>query len=56
VYFLYLAWRLWKSAATLAVTGNTTFGRVLSALHGDGVLEVSTAGDRSRRDIRLLEL
>jgi hypothetical protein len=39
---------------TLAVTGNTISGRVLSALQGDGVLEASTAGDRSRRDIRCL--
>jgi hypothetical protein len=28
VYFLYLAWRLWKSVVTLAVTGNTNSGRV----------------------------
>jgi hypothetical protein len=28
VYFLYLAWRLWKSVVTLAVTGNTVSGRV----------------------------
>jgi hypothetical protein len=28
VYFLYLAWRLWKSVVTLAVTWNTIFGRV----------------------------
>jgi hypothetical protein len=28
VYFLYLAWRLWKSVVTLAVTGNTISGRV----------------------------
>jgi hypothetical protein len=28
VYFLYSAWRLWKSIVTLAVTGNTIFGRV----------------------------
>jgi uncharacterized membrane protein len=27
VYFLYLAWRLWKSVVTLAVTGNTISGR-----------------------------
>jgi hypothetical protein len=24
---LYLAWRLWKSVVTLAVTGNTIYGR-----------------------------
>jgi hypothetical protein len=29
VYFLYLAWRLWKSVVTLAVTGNTISGRVV---------------------------
>jgi hypothetical protein len=29
--FLYLAWRLWKSVVTLAVTGNTISGRVDSA-------------------------
>jgi hypothetical protein len=28
VYFLYLAWRLWKSVVTLAVTGNTFSGQV----------------------------
>jgi hypothetical protein len=28
VYFVYLAWRLWKSVVTLPVTGNTIFGRV----------------------------
>jgi multisubunit Na+/H+ antiporter MnhE subunit len=28
VYFLYLAWRLWKSVVTLAVTGNTISGRL----------------------------
>jgi hypothetical protein len=28
VYFVYLAWRLWKSVVTLAVTGNTISGRV----------------------------
>jgi hypothetical protein len=27
VYFLYLAWRLWKSVVTLAVSGNTISGR-----------------------------
>jgi hypothetical protein len=26
--FLYLAWRLWKSVVTLAVTRNTIYGRV----------------------------
>jgi hypothetical protein len=25
---LYLAWRLWKSVVTLAVTGNTNSGKV----------------------------
>jgi hypothetical protein len=29
VYFLYLAWRLWKSVVTLAVTGNSISGRVV---------------------------
>jgi hypothetical protein len=28
VYFLYLAWRVWKSVVTLAVTRNTNSGRV----------------------------
>jgi hypothetical protein len=37
VYFLYLAWRLWKSVVTLAVTGNTISGRSFSTLQGDGV-------------------
>jgi hypothetical protein len=29
VYFLYLAWRLWKSVVTLAVTENTISSRVV---------------------------
>jgi hypothetical protein len=29
VYTLYLAWRLWNSVVTLAVTGNTISGRVV---------------------------
>jgi hypothetical protein len=29
VYFLYLAWRLWKSVVTLAVTGNIISGWVV---------------------------
>jgi hypothetical protein len=29
VYFLYLAWRLWKSVVTLTVTGNTISSRVV---------------------------
>jgi hypothetical protein len=29
VYFLYLAWRLWKSVVTLAVTRNTASGCVI---------------------------
>jgi hypothetical protein len=32
VYFLYLAWRLWKSVVTLAVTGNTVSGRVFGVI------------------------
>jgi hypothetical protein len=37
--FLYLAWRLWKSVVTLAVTGITNSGRVfqhqrLPVFHG----------------------
>jgi hypothetical protein len=27
---LYLAWRFWKSVVTLAVTGNTIYGRFFS--------------------------
>jgi hypothetical protein len=46
VYFLYLAWRLWKSVVTLAVTGNTISGRVFRRSQGDGVSEASTAVDR----------
>jgi hypothetical protein len=33
-YFLYLAWRLWKSVVTLAVTENSISGRVFD-LQGD---------------------
>jgi hypothetical protein len=29
VYFLYLAWPLWKSVVTLAVTGNNIYARVI---------------------------
>jgi hypothetical protein len=29
VYFLYLAWRLWRSVVTLAVTRNTISNRLL---------------------------
>jgi hypothetical protein len=43
--FLYLAWRLWKSVVTLAVTGNTISGRVFGVT-GDGVSEASTAVDQ----------
>jgi hypothetical protein len=46
VYFLYLAWRLWKSVVTLAVTGNTISGRVFRRQKGDGVSEASIAVDR----------
>jgi uncharacterized membrane protein len=35
--FLYLAWRLWKSVVTLAVTGNTIYGRFLWLSEGAGV-------------------
>jgi hypothetical protein len=46
VYFLYLAWRLWKSVVTLAVTGNTISGR-FSASEGVGVTEASIVVDRN---------
>jgi hypothetical protein len=35
LYFLYLAWRFWKSVVTLAVTGNTISGRIFAASEGD---------------------
>jgi hypothetical protein len=34
VYFLYLAWRLWKSVVTLAVKGNTVSCRLLLLFRG----------------------
>jgi hypothetical protein len=43
VYFLYLAWRLWKSVVTLAVTGNTISGRVVQAPEGADVSVASIA-------------
>jgi hypothetical protein len=51
---LYLAWRLWKSVVTLAVTGNTISGRVFRR-HRVTVFQghrVPLTG--SRRDIRLV--
>jgi hypothetical protein len=53
-YFLYLAWRLWKSVVTLAVTGNTISGRVfrrrmVTVLHWHRLLLTGC-----RRDIRLV--
>jgi hypothetical protein len=45
VYFLYLAWRLWKSVVTLAVTRNTISGRIFG-VRGDSVSEASNAVDR----------
>jgi hypothetical protein len=53
VYFLYLAWRLWKSVVTLAVSG-ILFPVGFSALQGVSVSEASTAVDRFRRDIRFV--
>jgi hypothetical protein len=46
VYFLYLAWRFWKSVVTLAVTGNTISGRGSPASEGASVSEASNAVDR----------
>jgi hypothetical protein len=51
---LYLAWRLWKSVVTLAVTGNTISGRVFRR-HRVSIYEghrVPLTGNR--RDIRLV--
>jgi hypothetical protein len=45
VYFLYLAWRLWKSVVTLAVTG-ILFPVGFSASESDSVSEASNAVDR----------
>jgi hypothetical protein len=45
VYFLYLAWRLWKSVVTLAVTG-IVFPVGFFGVAGDGVSVASTAVDR----------
>jgi hypothetical protein len=56
VYFLYLAWRLWKSVVTLPVTGNTIFASSFSTLQGDGVSEASIAVDRKSRGHTVGEL
>jgi hypothetical protein len=53
VYFLYLAWRLWKSVVTLAVTG-VLFPVEGFDVPGDGVSEASTAVDRKSMDLRLV--
>jgi hypothetical protein len=45
VYFLSLAWRLWKSVVTLAVSG-IIFPVGFSALQGVSVSEASTAVDQ----------
>jgi hypothetical protein len=44
VYFLYLAWRLWKSVVTLAVTG-ILFPVGLFGVRGAGVPVASIAVD-----------
>jgi hypothetical protein len=46
VYFLFFAWRLWKSVVTLAVTGNTTFRSAFPASESAGVSVASIAVDR----------
>jgi hypothetical protein len=46
VYFLYLAWRLWKSVMTHAVAGNTISGCMFQRHKGANVNEASTAVDR----------
>jgi hypothetical protein len=43
---LHLAWRLWKSVVTLAVTVITISGRVFSASEAAGVSVASTVVDR----------
>jgi hypothetical protein len=43
---LYLAWRLWKSVVTLAVTENTISGRVFRTSQGENVSGASSAVDR----------
>jgi nitrate reductase NapE component len=43
---LYLAWRLWKSVVTLAVTGNTISGRVFRRHRVSMYQEASSAVDR----------
>jgi uncharacterized membrane protein len=46
VYFLYLAWWLWKSVVTLAVTGNTISGRVFRRYRVTVFQRQSTAVDQ----------
>jgi hypothetical protein len=46
VFFLYLAWRLWKSVVTLAVTGNTIFRSSCSASEDARVSGASSVLDR----------
>jgi hypothetical protein len=51
---LYLAWRLRKSVVTLAVTGNTTTGRVSRRQRVPEIRRHRLPLKRSRRDIRWL--
>jgi hypothetical protein len=44
--FLYLAWRLWKSVVTLALTGNTTSGQVFGVSGCQCLSEASIVVDR----------
>jgi hypothetical protein len=54
VYFLYLAWRLWKSVVTLAVKGNTISGRFFGGMRVPEFKRHRLPLTGSRYDIRWL--
>jgi hypothetical protein len=56
VYFLQLAWQLWKSVVTLAVTGNNIYGRAFLCYRVYGVSEASNAVDRKSMGYTVGEL
>jgi hypothetical protein len=54
LYFLYLAWRLWKSVVTLAVTRNTISGRSFRRLGVTVCQRQRLPMTGSRTDLRLV--
>jgi hypothetical protein len=54
VYFLYLAWRLWKSVVTFAMTSSTISGRVFRRCRMTVFQRHRLPFTGSRPDIRLL--